>query len=219
MFSGIFNQSCIMCKQYSRQVICNVCMADCKEVLSKPPSTTHPVIVDIQSRAKAQKLITLGWYDWPVSTLIHYIKFKQRPRFCHLLSQCFVKYALQNIVLPDAVIGMPTHFWKMYLRGYNPATIFAKLIANELNLQDASRYMKMGLSFKDQRHLDRSDRISRQRKFYCKVLPPNIKHVALIDDVATTGATLGSAIDAIKKANPDIDVSAWCIGATKPTQN
>ena len=51
--------------------------------------------------------------------------------------------------------------------------------------------------------------INIKHAFRCTTLP--YKHIAILDDVVTTGGTIKSLCHAIKQNNPQINIDIWCI--------
>ena len=215
----MLNQACIMCSHCSSKVICDICLSDCKSAVKQTPAPDNPVLIDMQQQADVDQLRVLSWYHWPVNELIHFIKFKQRPRFCHLLSQWFVKYGLQGYKLPDALLAMPSGPLKQFIRGYNPALKLSLALSRELDIVDMSSYLSVRSSLIDQHQLSRQKRLNRSKCFAAKKLPPWVKHIAIVDDIITTGSTMGLAVTAVRQCNPELEISAWCMGATLPNSS
>lgn len=216
----MFNQSCILCKQYSATIICNTCEFDCETVVQQVPSEHHPVLIDIQDRAMIEQLAILNWYAWPLDELIHLVKFKHRPQFCSLLSQWFITFAFNNskILKPDALIAMPQGKWKHFIRGYNPAGILTQRLCESLCIPNLSHHLRVASSLIDQRSLSRAKRLQRKKRFIASRLPASVSTVAIVDDITTTGSTLRLAAAALKKSNPELKILAWCLAATPPTR-
>jgi ComF family protein len=216
---SMFNQSCILCKQYSATIICNTCKFDCETVVKHVPSEHHPVLVDIQDRAMIQQLTILNWYAWPLDELIHLVKFKLRPQFCRLLSQWFITFAFNNsnVLRPDALIAMPQGKWKHFTRGYNPAGILTQHLCKQLSIQNLSKHLHVASSLIDQRSLSRTKRLQRKKRFIASRLPASVSTVVIVDDITTTGSTLRLAATALQEANPNLKIHAWCLAATPPT--
>ncbi len=210
----MLNQSCIMCKQLSSAVLCGTCSKDIVVSIKSPPSPSHPLLIDMQTIIAANDFNVLGWYQWPIDTLIHLIKFKQRVGFCRLLAHGFIRYALPTHDLPDAIIPMPSSWWKSMYRGYNTPSILSQMLGKKLDIPLLNNYLKVGLTATSQHHLSRTKRIDKHHGFYCSVSKPTLTHVALVDDVITTGSTMRSAIKALRQQNPDLRISVWCMGIT-----
>jgi len=106
----------------------------------------------------------------------------------------------------EAIIPIPLHKKKLAIRGYNQSELLAIGIGKagnwELNITSLSRQ-------KFTESQTTKDRLARQLNlksaFYCE--PFAYRHVLLVDDVITTGATIESAVESIRKENPQSQVS------------
>lgn len=203
-----------MCKQSSNYVLCSICCKDILISLRSVPLSSHPLLIDMQTNISANNVTVLGWYQWPIDALIHLIKFKQRVGFCKLLSHGFIQYALPTSDLPEAIIPIPSSWWKSMYRGYNTPSILSQMLSKKLHIPLLNNYLKVGLTVTSQHRLSRKKRLNKHHGFYCSSTKPALTHVALVDDVITTGSTMRSAIKALRKSNPDLRISVWCMGIT-----
>ena len=94
----------------------------------------------------------------------------------------------------DALVPLPLHPKKERIRGYNQATVLCEGIAEITKIPVLKNVIKKPTSTQTQTH---KDRIGRWENIEGKFLlsdPSAIanKHVLLVDDVVTTGATLES---------------------------
>ncbi len=154
-------------------------------------------------------------YDAPISDLICRVKYGDQPQLARLLAELFVEQAQDyELEMPDAIISVPMHQSKLRARGFNQSTELAKHIAKALEiplLRDAIRKTKLTERQATQSLVQR--KINQKGSFACpKKL--NIRHVALIDDVVTTGATAEEIAKILKKNGVDY-VQVWGIARTK----
>jgi ComF family protein len=92
----------------------------------------------------------------------------------------------------DVVIPVPVHSKKLKQRGYNQVALFAKLLAKSLNARYVDTVLLKSMNTKTQVFQSREERFqSVANSFYAKKLSTiDGKHVLLVDDVITTGATI-----------------------------
>lgn len=92
----------------------------------------------------------------------------------------------------DVVIPVPVHSKKLKQRGYNQVALFAQYIAKSLNAYYDDSVLLKSMNTKTQVFQSREERFqSVANTFYTKNLSRiDGKHVLLVDDVITTGATI-----------------------------
>jgi len=133
--------------------------------------------------------------------LIHSMKYKDRPEIATALGRVCVSELSNFLLLPakTVVIPIPLHPEKLRIRGYNQAGIFAKAIAKGLNLACDEKILQRIRHTESQTGKDRPARRTNMQNAF-QVNKPFSSPVLLVDDVATTGATLEAAGAALVKA-------------------
>lgn len=108
----------------------------------------------------------------------------------------------------DALIPVPLHYKKEFIRGYNQSYALAKGMSEELNIPVKPKYAKRN------EHTDTQTKKSRFQRwdnvnsiFSIHTSIKELKHVVLIDDVVTTGSTLEALVRSIKEVAPSTEVS------------
>lgn len=108
----------------------------------------------------------------------------------------------------DAVIPVPLHWLRRYRRGYNQAEVIAAAVAKALSVPMFPKALVRRRRTGTQTILDASSRLKNVvGVFRVRSLPPGLRHVLLIDDTFTTGATLAACTLALRSAFPDLMVS------------
>jgi ComF family protein len=147
-------------------------------------------------------------YGAPVDRLLPRLKFHRDLAAGRLLAGCMAD-AFVGLPRPGALIAIPLHPGRLRRRGYDQALELARPLAHALGvplLHDAL------LRKRDTAAQSRLDAPARKRNLRgAFVVPVDVQlpgHVALVDDVMTTGATLHAAAGALRRAGAE-RVDAW----------
>ncbi len=115
----------------------------------------------------------------------------------------------------DAILPVPLHPKKEFTRGYNQSEVLARGICEEMQLPmdtKSVRRVKHGVSQTRKSRFERWDSI--QTTFVVDDHILSYKHVALVDDVVTTGSTLEVIARAILEKHPEVKVSVVTLAMT-----
>lgn len=153
-------------------------------------------------------------YQDAVQHFIQQFKFERRLEFGPCLAELMLT-TLQQLPedsLPDAIVPVPLHHKRVRQRGYDQTLEVGRLLAKRLNrplLEQAIERVKFtaplhGLKPAQRRKVIRNAFAVKQ---------PLPKHIALLDDVMTTGSTLYECARTAKQAGVDV-VQAWAVART-----
>ena len=113
----------------------------------------------------------------------------------------------------DCIIPLPLTYWKEIRRGYNQCVHIAKGIRKITGLPIMTDAVKREKEHTRQAGLGKYQRWNNAQGLF-KVTDPSLlagRHVLIVDDIATTGATLCSLIDAMQQSIPDLKVSVFTL--------
>ncbi len=147
------------------------------------------------------RLIALWAFKPPMDSVIHGLKF-QRLEYLgrHLAREMAARWRAERLDA-DLVAWIPLH-WQRYLgRGYNQAERIARPLARELELPTC-RVLARTRATPHQTALARAQREDNVRGSVRARRPARVagRRVLLVDDVATTGATLDAGAAALRAA-------------------
>jgi ComF family protein len=168
--------------------------ATCGACLQKPPSMdeTHAVFV----------------YGFPLDRLVPRLKFHNDLAAGRLLSGLMAE-ALGALPRPAALVPVPLHGTRLGRRGYDQALELAAPLARSLRIPLLADVLLRTRATAPQSELDAGARQRNLRRaFAVRADAPLPGHVALVDDVMTTGATLEAAARALRRAGVS-RVDAW----------
>lgn len=147
-------------------------------------------------RVYFQKAASLFFYNEgsPYRHLIHNFKYKGRREAGAMLGRMLGKRLRESGLFCDIdyVVAVPLHPLKQWMRGYNQAEVIAEAIAEELGtkvLKGALRRNSFTATQTTKNAQERWSNVSGVFRIARKRSLKN-KHVLLVDDVLTTGATL-----------------------------
>lgn len=153
-----------------------------------------------------QGVVRVGTYEPPLSTLIHVLKFNRRWEVARVLAP-YLAGAMQMATddgssLPvDVLVPVPLHWRRKLTRGFNQSAELAREVSRLTRwpVADALRRVKPTL---EQSHtLSATQRKENLKGAFAALEDRRIagRHVWLIDDVSTTGATIHAAATALRK--------------------
>lgn len=153
----------------------------------------------------------------PARKILHELKYKHKPNLGVYFGEEIGKRLIQSAKIQtiDALIPVPLHHKKAFDRGYNQSEMLAKGIGSVLNvpvLNNIIQKISHTSSQTKKNKISRWDNVS--NIFESKKLS-NFKHVAIIDDVITTGSTTESLALELKKVNPTIEISIIALAFAK----
>ncbi|WP_231702246.1 ComF family protein [Halopseudomonas litoralis] len=166
------------------------------------------------------QVVTPFRYSFPLDSLIPSFKYHQQLTYGRLLARLLHQAVAQHYqerqqALPDLLIPMPLHRVRQAQRGYNQALELARPIARLLKLPVDRHSLVRQRPTAPQQGLDaQARRRNLQNAFVCRH-PERIagKHIAMIDDVVTTGTTVNEASRILLDAGA-ASVSIWCVART-----
>lgn len=109
----------------------------------------------------------------------------------------------------DLVVPIPLHWARKWQRGYNQAEVIAKQLAASLGARLGAKVLRRVRRTRSQTRLDADARIKNVADaFRIRHLPSGIRHILIVDDTFTTGATLGACYAIFRAAlGPDVRIS------------
>ena len=111
---------------------------------------------------------------------------------------------------PQVIIPVPLHRWRYLRRGFNQSEQIAAVLARELGIDLDRRSCRRYRATPSQTALQQAARRRNMRRaFRCDSLP--WEHVALVDDVVTSGATVMALAQVLRRQRPKLQLDLWCL--------
>ena len=180
----LYPPRCMVCEQLlpirgSRWV----CAEGCRELLSDAP----------EQEGGKNKAVFL--YDDILRTLLYRFKYGEHPEygegFAHLMAEKLGADYFDNLQA-DVLVPVPLHAKREKSRGYNQSVLLARHLGRLYNIPVEEKFIVRTRHTRAQSGLspgERRQNIAGAFTLY-KAKTPAGKHVVLVDDIFTTGATL-----------------------------
>jgi ComF family protein len=218
--------TCILCHYPSHQPqdLCQRCLHElpilpqschrCANILASPAATCGACL---KRPPVADAMHVLFSYQTPITKLIMELKFHENLVNAKLLGELMTTAILQrwycNKPLPALIIPIPLHHQRMRERGFNQALEISRPIANTLKIPIASQSCFRIKNTAAQARQHAQNRRRNMRGAFQINRAFNGLHVAVLDDVITTGSTLLEFTKTLRGAGASrIDI--WCCAKT-----
>ena len=202
---------CVLCGQASGPVcICSQCKTDlpwhgphCLRC-GLPLGSARDKICGacIQSTPAFFRTICPLRYEFPANRLVQAFKFKRQLAAGRVLSHLLCEHvSIGKLSLPDTLIPVPLHYSRLLRRGFNQAYELSAYAAKTLDIPILDSALRRKRRTRAQSGLSRKQRRRNLKgAFYWHGSAKPGRHVALVDDVMTTGSTVGECARVLKKA-------------------
>lgn len=172
---------CAFCGTRSRADEGSVCV-DCRDDLPwvEPVRTVSPLCVSLAPLA----------YEFPVDAAIKALKFGRRLWYGPALAQLLdgaIEFLPADI---DAVLPVPLHWQRKWRRGFNQAREIGRPVARRLGVPVIGG-VRRARATRPQTGLSAAERRRNVQGAFVASRPCHAQHVLIVDDVVTTGATIG----------------------------
>ena len=221
-FNLIFPDVCTVCQRTLVKGETVMCL-DCR--LSLPFTGMHK----IQPNEIHERLFMIGYPIKRAASLFYYYRENEYARLIHdtkyrgrpIVGRTLASEHATELVADgffdgiEALVPVPLHFFKRLQRGYNQAVEIAEGLSAATGIPVADA---LSASFhRSQTRKNAHQRLLNTRNIYSVQDVSLIanRHILLIDDVITTGATMLSCIEAIKKASPASEISIYSLAITR----
>lgn len=159
-----------------------------------------------------KRTVAVYAYAFPLDKLVQAFKFSEKLYLAQSLGD---RLAQCVVVRPDCLVALPLHPLRLRERGFNQSSQLAHRIGHQLNLPVLPLACQRVRNTASQSLLPLKGRGKNMRKAFACTSAVAGKHVAVVDDVMTTGATVNELARALLNAGA-IEVSVWVVARTLP---
>jgi len=235
---GQVSKPCFLClaKTHNKHLLCSGCENDL------PRNTGHCVICAIPfpstpflSDQALQHALVCGncqknqphfttslipfIYATPVKQLIANLKFHGNLGYAPLLAHGFIGSVKRSKnKLPECIIPVPLHKKRLQERGFNQALELARIITKQLQIPLEVSLCERNKITPFQSGLSAKQRKQNMKGAFSVARQHNYKHIAIFDDVVTTGTTVNELAKELKQSGVKT-IEVWAIARTQNKNN
>jgi ComF family protein len=213
-------QPCILCGAFSPDgVWCKACDVDLPRlgnahcpVCGLPAlhgeicgqCLTHMPSFDATSAAFA--------YAFPMDKLVQAVKFSGRIALTNQLADALASRITSR---PDFIVAMPLHPLRLRERGFNQSHLLAERLSRHFGISSLINICSRTRNTPPQSSLPWQERGKNMRGAFNCSADLTGKHIAIVDDVMTTGTTIEELARTLRQKGA-VKVSAWILARTLP---
>lgn len=165
-----------------------------------------------------QALVAVCGYRPPVSLLVHQLKFSHRSQLAQPLARLLLLALLRarrshGLPRVDMMVSVPLWSRRHWRRGFNQSDLLCRPLARWLNCRYVPDALRRIRATPAQHRLSARLRKRNLRHAFALEFPVAGRHIALVDDVVTTGATVAELSRLLLRSGA-ASVQVWCLCRT-----
>ncbi|MNJ54515.1 DNA utilization protein GntX [compost metagenome] len=222
------NHICLLCNEPAEQPypLCVACEAELPwlqdgcQVCALPLPMHGLTCAECRRRAPAFFRVEAPWhYGFPLDALISRFKYNSQWPLGHLLAQLLGRWLCyrysEDLPRPALLLPVPLARRRLRQRGYNQAAMLAKWLSGHTGIACNEQVLKRVLDTPAQQGSKARARKRNLRQAFVVANAQAIegRHLALVDDVLTTGATAQTLASLLLKAGAR-RVDVYCLART-----
>lgn len=185
----VFPAACAGCGRVDR-----VWCARCQSQLEAIPILQ--ISQQLQGDVRTLPLVSTGWHTGLLQTAVQALKYENLPQLALPLGDRLAAVLAHHEWPVDMVMPVPLHAERLRSRGYNQAGLLAQALSDITGIPCDTTALHRRRDTRSQVGLNRGERLENMSEaFYADARAGAT--VLLLDDVATTGATLQACADAL----------------------
>lgn len=219
LYSNLLPVQCLLCGAHSNNhTLCPDCINDfpklgnCCPRCATPLSLTTSCGSCLTQPPEQNSSMSLFAYQNPIDRLIADFKYHDKLYLTEVFADLMAQQ-LKHQPLPHLLIPIPLHRRRLRQRGYNQAFELGKVLSHKLNIPISKDILIRSRDTPPQASLPYDQRKRNMRRAFKlnDAMLPN--HIALIDDVLTTGHTVNAAAKLFRQEGVTT-IELWTIART-----
>lgn len=219
----LFPYHCCICRNFASTMdLCESCKAELPWVVDRcyrcglrlEGRDEHILCERCQNNPPHfSRVCALFSYDPPIQRLITGLKFGNQLSNGRVLGELLkekIQSWYQGLVLPQAILPVPLHFKRLRQRGFNQSYELIRPFLKHSRIPCLYKTVKRSRHTKPQSGLNEEiRRLNVKNAFHVQSIK-DYKHLAIVDDVVTTGSTVNALSIALKQQGAE-HIDVWCI--------
>lgn len=154
-------------------------------------------------------------YQTPISDLICALKYNDKPELAKKIGLILAQEITQQHegALPEVILPVPIHTSRLRSRGFNQAKLIADTVGKELDIPVINNAIMKQKATPPQAQQSLSARKNALNNCFGMIQEIGAQHLAIIDDVVTTGSTVNEIAKILKKNGVDY-IQVWGVAHT-----
>jgi len=204
--------------------VCSVCtgalgyLKGCPQCGLPAVSQTLPCGRCLKKAPPWSALVAVDDYVLPLSRLVHQFKFSSQFALAQPLARLLLLAVLQarrtrGLPSVDTLVNVPLFQRRHWRRGYNQSDLLCRPLAHWLGCREPASALKRTHATAVQHRLNARSRKRTLKNAFRLELPVNGLHIAIVDDVVTTGSTVAELSRLLLQSGA-ASVQVWCLCRT-----
>lgn len=149
-------------------------------------------------------------YAFPIDRLIQGLKYHGQLHHARLLGELLAAQLAPRPTRPEYILPVPLHAARLRERGYNQSLELARVLARRLGVELDYRSLHRTRATAPQTGLPLDQRARNVRRAFALAPGFSARHVAIIDDVMTSGHTAEAVAKCLRRAGVE-EVEVWVV--------
>ena len=214
---------CVLCQRLARgsRDLCELCAQDlvlnadccrqCAQPLGEGSDREQLCGACVRAPPRFDCSFVPYRYAYPLDRMIQQLKYRNELSVGRVFAHCFAEQlAAVRVALPDVLIPVPLGARRFRGRGFNQAIELARHLSKLTGVEVRTDLVVRVRETAEQAALPRDERRKNVRGAFALLQPLSYVHVAILDDVVTTGSTVNEIAKLLRQAGAE-QIQVWAI--------